>query len=219
MRSHGGGHRMMRFLRKSGIDERSAMLVVGVCAVTMAGLLMAVGEYSGRYFSKPLVEIVFFGVLALWFPESKEKHWKKASVVIFIILGLALGAVWIVFFGFPAVDSTEFKRLDKFSSSELVFGLSASLVTAPLFEEKVARHLILDGLGALHAFIASSIVSIAFALTHVGSIIWAFLASMLLCFFALGLKMTSVQRAISHGVCNLSIVVWYYTDAYGIAQG
>lgn len=80
MRSHGGGHRMMRFLRKSGIDERSAMLVVGVCAVTMAGLLMAVGEYFGRYFSKPLVEIViFWGSCALVSRVQRETLEKSIS--------------------------------------------------------------------------------------------------------------------------------------------
>ena len=209
---------MREFLENRGLDERSVMLVVGVCAVALAGLLIAIGKYLGLAFSKPFVELLLFLLLALSFPESQGRSWRLSSVTSFVLLGVFLGLVWVFLFGFSSIDETEFKRVNSFPLSAVIYGMSASLVTAPLFEEKVVRHLILGGMGMINPFVASSLVSLAFALTHVDSVVWAFIASMFLCFMALRLRMTSIQRAISHGVCNFLITTWYYTDAYGIWQ-
>ncbi|MEL1265175.1 CPBP family glutamic-type intramembrane protease [Pseudoxanthomonas putridarboris] len=207
---------MKEYLRKKGIDERSAMLIAGIVATVLAGILIAVGRSLGAEFSKPVVELTLFAILVFYFPERDRKSWGISSLFLSLMIGIFLGLTWIVLFGYPKLDSTEFRSLADFSFSTLLYGFSASFITAPLFEEKVVRHLLLEGLGKLHAIVASLLVSCVFALVHVGSVIWAFLASMLLCFSALCLKMTSAQRAISHGVCNLLIAAWYYTNAYGI---
>lgn len=211
--------RMKQFLKLKGLDERSVMLIVGIAAVVLAGLLIAVGRYLGIYFSKPMVEITLFSLLMVCFPEPPGRSWRVLSAILFVVIGIVLGLIWVVLFAFPVMGNTEFRSLADFAFLPLLSGLSASLITAPLFEEKVARHLLLRGLGVMHPFLASLLVSCVFALVHVNSVVWAFCASMVLCFTAVRLRMTSAQRAVSHGVCNLLITAWYYTDAYGMRLG
>ncbi|MNV28321.1 CAAX amino terminal protease self- immunity [compost metagenome] len=170
-------------------------------------------------FSRPAVELTIFVVLQFAFPDQKGMSWGLRSIAAFIAFGIFLASLWVLLFAYPSIQRTEFKELANVPVLPLLQGLAATAVTAPLFEEKVVRHMLLRGLSGLHSILSSAMVSALFAFAHKGSFLWAFLASMILCFAAIRLRMTTTQRAVSHGLCNVIITSWYFTGAFGLSDG
>ncbi|MGE8452857.1 MAG: type II CAAX prenyl endopeptidase Rce1 family protein [Pseudomonadales bacterium] len=199
------------------MDERSAMLVAGIGAVLLAGILSALGRHLDVPFSRPTVELMIFLFLHFTFPDQKGMKWGPRSTVSCVALGILLASLWVLFFAYPSIQRTEFKDLTDVPVLPLLQGLLSTALTAPLFEEKVARHLLLRGLGGLHYIASSVMVSALFAFAHKGAFLWAFLASMILCMTAIKLRMTTTQRAVSHGLCNVIITSWYFTGAFGLS--
>ena len=111
--------------------------------------------------------------------------------------------------GYPSRNDSQFLTWDRVPTAYYVLGLFTGCMAAPLFEEKVVRHLLLTGAAHyLGKVIASVSVSALFAWVHVEGMIFAFLFSMALCIGVYMFKLGTLQRSLIHGLINLVITHW-----------
>ncbi|MNV54650.1 CAAX amino terminal protease self- immunity [compost metagenome] len=129
--------------------------------------------------------------------------------VVLLGIGLLSGALWIIFIGLPARYETNYIPFGEIPVNFYILGLITSCVVAPLFEEKVVRHLLLDGVSHYFGRVLSIImVSVVFAEVHVGAVTSSFFYSILLCICVHSFRLGTVQRSIIHGAINLAITQW-----------
>jgi membrane protease YdiL (CAAX protease family) len=189
------------------------LVLAGIVATILAGGLLRLGEASQIVGAKPLVEISIAVILFRVFPETNLAPWTIKRTAVLMALGSGLSLFWILAF---AWGRTRFPDLPKGSEFALFVGLTSAIVTAPIFEEKLVRHLILQGGARLtNAWISTFFVSIAFAFAHQHAVIWSFLVSLVLCWLALEKGAGTLQRALAHGTINSLVMLWYLTKGFG----
>lgn len=191
----------------------SGLLLAGILGTLAGGALIWLAGTVGVTGAKPLVELTIAAILIKIYPEDTPQCWSIKRVTALVLLGATLFAFWMVAI---AWGNTRFPDLSTFSKTAVLIGIMSSVVTAPIYEEKVVRHLLLQGLsGYMNGWVAAVLVSAVFALVHQGSMAWSFLGSMVLCSLALVWKIGVMQRAIVHGAVNALIMLWYLTRGFG----
>ncbi len=191
-------------------------VMAGITALAVNGALMVAGQAVGIVGSKILAEAATFIVLIWLYPEPQGRRWSLNSVVAFLLTGVAIGTVWVGFIGLRLANS-EASEWTNFPFFFVLLGFINACITAPLFEEKIVRHLLFRGIeDKTNSFLASIIVSIIFAIPHTGSVIWAFFVSMVLCWLTVKWALNTWQRAIVHGSINLLIMLWSLTSGFGL---
>lgn len=194
--------------------ESGRLFLAGSLASLLCGALMALMSYFGAVGAKPLAELLVALVLMKRYPEVNVVRWSGRFVLLLCAIGTALALSWVAIF---ALGNTKFFDIANASVIALMAGCVSAVLTAPIFEEKVVRHLLLNGaVGFVGRWWASVLVSGIFAVVHTGAMIWAFAMSMILCWFALAKGFSSVQRALVHGVVNAIIMLWYFTGGLGL---
>jgi membrane protease YdiL (CAAX protease family) len=182
-----------------------------VAAIAIAGVGAAQGILNSFdvFGSKAMTEILAFLACAWLLPNEPRRKWSLGLCTGLIGTGLLLGAIWVLFIGFPGRHETNFPQLKEIPLRFYALGLVTSCIAAPLFEEKVVRHLLLEGgshyFGKLTATIGASAL---FAAVHVDAVVPAFLLSVLLCIGAQRFNLNSAQRSVIHGLINFSILHW-----------
>lgn len=161
------------------------------------------------------MELFLAVILIRIFPEKLTVCWSLRRVLGLLALGAVLAIFWMTVI---AWGNTRFPDLSTFSTAAIVIGVISSVATAPIYEEKVVRHLLLQGLsGYTNRWVAAVLVSAVFALAHQGAVAWSFLVSLVLCWLAIVKSIGVMQRAIVHGTINLLIMLWYFTHGFGLA--
>ncbi|MNV33048.1 CAAX amino terminal protease self- immunity [compost metagenome] len=181
----------------------AAIAIVGVGA--SQGILNSFDVFG----SKAMTELLAFLACVWLFTDEPRRKWTFLLGVGLVAVGLLGGAIWVFFIGFPGRHETNFMPLSDVPLRFYVLGLVTSCIVTPLFEEKVVRHLLLDG--ASHYFgrlVATIGVSALFAAVHVDGVVSAFLLSVVLCVGAQLFNLNSIQRSIIHGIVNFSILHW-----------
>jgi membrane protease YdiL (CAAX protease family) len=202
----------MTVLSKS---ESAGLFLAGSLGSLLCGAMVALMSHVGAVGAKPLAELLVALVLMKLYPEVNIVRWSSRLFLLLCAIGAALALAWVAIF---AWGNTQFFDIANASVIALVVGCSSAVLTAPIFEEKVVRHLLLQGaVGIIGRWWASLFVSAVFALVHTGAMIWAFAVSMVLCWFALAKGFSSAQRAVVHGVVNAIIMLWYFTRGFGLA--
>jgi membrane protease YdiL (CAAX protease family) len=181
------------------------------CLVGIAAGALAVG-FRPLGIDGDLVQLLCLGaasaVMFALLPEplkvSRRTGW-------LLLLGLAAGVA--VFF----VRNWNFlENLRVVASNGLpsiVLGLLVSVVAIPIYEEKLCRQVMFDGLRrVMPVALSALLVSVAFGLAHRGAEILTFVFSLAMCVAALR-GVGSWDRAILHGAWNLSI--WLLQIYYG----
>ena len=190
-------------------------VIAGITALAVNGALVVAGNAAGIAGSKILAESATFIVLIWLYPEPQGRRWGLNSVVAFLMTGVAIGAVWVGLIGIKLTNS-EASEWTGFQFSSVVLGFINACITAPLFEEKIVRHLLFRGIEEkTNSFLASIVVSTIFAIPHAGSVVWAFFVSMVLCWLTVKWALNTWQRAIVHGSINLLIMLWSLTSGFG----
>ena len=190
-------------------------VIAGITALAVNGALVVAGSAAGIAGSKILAESATFIVLIWLYPEPQGRRWGLNSVVAFLMTGVAIGAVWVGLIGIKLTNS-EASEWTGFQFSSVVLGFINACITAPLFEEKIVRHLLFRGIEEkTNSFLASIVVSTIFAIPHAGSVVWAFFVSMILCWLTVKWALNTWQRAIVHGSINLLIMLWSLTSGFG----
>lgn len=162
-----------------------------------------------------MVQLTLALVLFKLYPESTVVRWSVRLVLLLCSVGAALALVWVALF---AWGNTRFIDAGDVSRASLVVGVCSAVIAAPIYEEKVVRHVLLQGAtGFIGRLWASLLVSFAFALVHTDAIVSTFLGSMILCRLALVERLTSTQRAVIHGGYNAMVMLWYFTSGYGLS--
>lgn len=181
----------------------AAIATVGVGAAQ--GILNSFDVFG----SKAMTEFLAFVVCVWLFPYESRRKWTFWLGVCLLALGILGGAVWVLAVGFPARHETNFIPFSDIPTEFYVLGLVTGCIVAPLFEEKVVRHLLLDGVS--HYFgrvVGILLVSAVFAAVHVGAVVSSFLYSIFLCICVHPFRLNTAQRAIIHGGINLAITQW-----------
>ena len=188
-------------------------VLAGVVATIVAGGLIALGEAFQVAGAKPLAETSIAILLFMFFPEKNVASWTVKRVAALFSIGLCLALFWVFAF---AWGRTKFPDLPEGSELAIAVGLISSIVTAPIFEEKVVRHLLLRGGAALsNHWISAFLVSLVFALVHKDAILWSFLVSLVLCWLALEKGIGTLQRALVHSIINALVMTWYFSGGFG----
>lgn len=163
--------------------------------------------------AKPITELLIAAVLIRIYPEKSTACWSAKRVAALVILGVALALFWVAVF---AWGNTRFPDLSAISAVAIFTGVVSSVVTAPIYEEKVVRHLLLQGVaGYMNRWAAAVVVSAVFSLVHQGAVVWSFFGSMVLCWLAIVRGIGVMQRAIVHSTVNALIMLWYFTHGFG----
>jgi membrane protease YdiL (CAAX protease family) len=189
------------------------LLAAGILATFAAGALnwvIGVVEVVG---AKPIAELSVALLLIKIYPEESSATWSFRRVAALLGLGAALALCWVVLI---AWGNTRFPDVSEFGVIATSASIASSVVTAPIYEEKVVRHLLLQGLtGYAGRWPAAILISVVFALMHQSAEIWSFFASMVLCWLAIARGIGVMQRAIVHGTVNAFIMTWYFTHGFG----
>lgn len=184
-------------------------IFVGLIATVAVGGGHAVLTDLGVIGAKALTELLAFIVCMRCFPRETHAPWSSRLTLCLIAAGVGGAGLWIAIVGYPereAAGLIDWSRLTRFN---YVLGVVTSCIVAPLFEEKVVRHLLLSGASHyLGKFLATLAVSVLFAWPHIGNEIFAFIFSVTLCLNVYLFKLDSWQRALIHGILNLVIIQW-----------
>ncbi|MDQ2702945.1 MAG: CPBP family intramembrane metalloprotease [Pseudomonadota bacterium] len=143
-----------------------------------------------------------------------------ATIMLFVIypekprrIGLAgisalLGAGVLAACGWLAITDWQLSNYTSASWVEYSIFLLVQIVFAPIYEEKVVRHVLLFGLARRMGFVFSAIVvSVAFAAVHRGNFTTVLLFSLGASWLAYN-GYGSLQRTLLHGANNAVIVLW-----------
>lgn len=182
-----------------------------VAAIATVGVGVAQGVLNSFdvFGSKAMTELFAFLVCAWLLPTEHRRKWTLWLGATLVATGIIGGATWIFIVGIPAIPYTKFIPFSEIPTKFYVLGIVTSCIITPLFEEKVVRHLLLDGVS--HHFgrvLGAIMVSTLFAVVHADAVISSFFFSILLCTCANPLNLNTTQRAIVHGAINLTITQW-----------
>lgn len=191
-------------------------------AVSFVGAMLA---DAGVYGGKSIAEGTGFIVLMVAFPYEKSGAWTFTKVLASLLIVAGLVAGWFVAYALPYASTFEFPAISELRLIDVVAGFVATGLIAPLFEEKLTRHLALRGImGVMHpaitryispALAATLIVSTIFALAHSKLMIFSFIASLALCTLCLKYQFGLLQRVLIHGLYNIAVMAWYLTYGFG----
>lgn len=184
-------------------------IFVGAIATIAVGATQAVLNAFDVFGSKAMTELLAFLCCVWLFPHEQRMRWSVRLSILLISAGLIGGALWIAFIGYPARNESQFLTWDNIPFEYYSLGLITGCIVAPLFEEKVVRHLLLSGASHyLGRSVGAIAVSALFAWVHTDGVVSAFIFSMALCCGVYFFKMDGFQRSLIHGFVNLVIMHW-----------
>lgn len=188
-------------------------VLVGLLATFLAGTIGWLGERLAFGAAKPTAEGIVAVALFLLYPKEHTRRWSVRLAIVLSCVAVALTIFWVAAF---AWGRTRFLDVADLSRATIAVTLLSTVITAPLFEEKVVRDLLLRGFASLtNPLISTIAVSLAFALVHDGAVPWSFLFSLVLCVLTLKWNVGTLQRVLVHGLLNLLVLAWYATKGYG----
>ena len=179
----------------------AAFVVAFVAYATVASLLTSLGA---SYWDAPLkISIIF--ALYLLFPEPSSLGWGRRAWILMLVVALLLSVIWIFYSELRGRSDS-----DMAIDASVVYPLLNIIVVTPVFEEKMVRHLLFMAFSSwLNGVLAAIFVSALFALSHYNVFLWAFIASMALCWMFRKMGANSIQCALVHGVLNLVVTLTY----------
>lgn len=191
------------------MDSPANRIFVAAMAIVLVGAGQGLLDAFDVLGSKAMTELAAFLVCTWLLPREDRAAWSVRFFLILVVLGLLGGMLWVACVGYPERNDSQFLTWDRVPAAYYVLGLFTGCMAAPLFEEKVVRHLLLTGAAHyLGKVIASVSVSALFAWVHVEGMIFAFLFSMALCIGVYMFKLGTLQRSLIHGLINLVITHW-----------
>ena len=189
------------------------LILAGVLAIAIFPPAKFMISYAGIDGSTPLAYLIIFLITFYLFAKEEQR---KTSIFLMLNLigtGILLGIVWCLIF--PRISGVVFPDTKELHVASFFWGYLNVVVAAPLFEEKIARGIVFDGIAQkVGNLLSSLIVSFFFALAHTNSMIWAFLISVVLCWMKCELHLNTFYRAITHGTINAFIMTWYLTGGF-----
>jgi len=190
------------------VSISSGFIALGIFVFVMVAL-----QAAGLPWADLTAQLLVAAALFILFPEAVSLRAISGLVAPLLICGCALGLVWVGLFA-PSGEVSFIDAKDLPTSSIVVSLVGTSLVT-PIFEEKIVRGLVLKGLAPrLGPIWSSVVVSLGFALVHWQSMLWAFIASSLLCAVFFKTKMSTLCCVVVHGATNATIMTWHYTHGF-----
>lgn len=176
-------------------------LAIGVVATFAVGI--AVDAMRMAHVDGGLATLLVLGlawaVLSRIFPEPAQRIGVVRSTVL-VVAGMAGAGIWLAVIARPQATFSVDSWID------YPIFLLVQIVIAPLYEEKLVRHVLLSGLSRHVGFItAALIVSLGFAALHMGNFATALVFSLIACALA-GAGYNTFHRSLLHGSYNAVLV-------------
>lgn len=213
-----------KYMRRPSATPENYLILAAVTWVSVSFLGMIATD-AGVYGGQRIIEALGFVVLMVIFPDEQSGAWSWTRVLFSLIIVVGFVSGWVIAYALPYVAGFVFPVPVELRLRDVVAGFLATGLIAPLFEEKLTRHLALRGtMGVLHPAItryispglaASLIVSTIFALAHPKLIIFSFVFSLILCLLCLKYQFGLLQRVFVHGLYNSTVMAWYLTHGFG----
>lgn len=185
------------------------LIFVALIATVAVGAAQGILNTFDVFGSKAMTEILAFAACMWLFPREQRALWSVKLVVVLLALGIVGGTVWVAVVGYPARNEASFLAWDQVPLRNYLLGVVTSCLVAPLFEEKVVRHLLQSGISHYFGrFLGTLAVSALFAIVHTGSVVSSFLFALYLSASMYLLKLDTPQRAVVHSVINAIIMHW-----------
>jgi len=189
------------------------LIVAGFAALGVFACFMVALETISTPGPELTSQLAVAASLLILFPERSSARCVMRLALSLLIVGCALGFVWVALFS-PRGE-VSFIDVGSLPTSSIVLSFLGTALITPLFEEKIVRGLILRGLASkLGPVWSSVVVSIGFALAHWQSMLWAFVASLVLCVIFFKTKMSTLGCVVVHGVANAVIMTWHFTHGF-----
>lgn len=190
-------------------DRPENRIFVAAIATIFVGASQGLLGQFDVFGSKALTEFAAFMVCMWLLPSEPRAAWTVKLTCALVGLGLLGGILWVACIGYPARAESQFLTWDKVPIAYYILGVITGCIAAPLFEEKVVRHLLLTGAAHyLGRVLAALAVSALFAWVHTDGMISAFLFSLALCAGVYLFRWDTLQRSVIHGIVNLVIMHW-----------
>lgn len=190
-------------------DKPENQIFVALIAIVMVGAGQGLLSGFDVVAAKPITELLAFAICVLLFPRERRARWTLRLVLGLVGTGTLLGAIWIAAVGYPERYEAVFVSWDNLLLHDYLVGVATGCIAAPLFEEKVVRHLLFCGLSHYVRTVFSIMaVSALFAWPHTGNEISAFIFSVILCSGVIFIGLDAMQRAIVHAAANFTIIHW-----------
>lgn len=189
------------------------LIVAGFAALGAFACLLVALQVVRASWPELISQLAVAAALFILFPERFGTRPTMRLALSLLTAGCVLGLVWVALFS----PSGEVNFIDTGSlpASAIVVSSVGTALIAPLFEEKIVRGLFLRALASkLGPMWSSVVVSIGFALAHWQSMLWAFVASLLLCAIFFKTKMSTLSCVVVHGVANAVIMTWHFTHGF-----
>ncbi|TIE18297.1 CPBP family intramembrane metalloprotease [Stenotrophomonas maltophilia] len=200
---------LQRFAHRRPRPIAENKIFAAAIATVAVGATQGVLDSFNVFGSKAVTELLAFLACVWLFPNEPGRRWNFWLLPVLVGAGLICGALWIAFAELPPGHASNPIPLNEVPFKFYLLGIVTSCVVAPLFEEKVVRHLFLDGASHYFGKVAGAIiVSALFAAVHVDAVVSSFIYSVILCIGAIVFGLNTFQRSIIHGVINLSIMHW-----------
>lgn len=203
------------------------------CRTCRDGQMLKLNEGCGRSLGFFIGVIISFAIGAM-VDASKPLHLDKNAISCFYIVPACV-AMWVLYpekiiigikslyclvFGMLAgiVSYYAFGQADIVihysNQSEIIWYFIYIAAAAPTFEELAVRRLMFIGASNFIGPILSAIsVSTLFALTHLGTFVVAFTASIILCSLAWK-NIDTVNRSLMHGGYNLALTLLLFKQVF-----
>lgn len=212
-------------MKKPAPTPENHVIFAAIIWVAVSFLGMALSD-SGIYGSKSIAEALALAFMIYLFPNEPSRRWSLGVVGACIAIAGIFLTVWLLAYGLPGASGFKFQGFKDFRAIDVISGFVATGIIAPLFEEKLARHLALRGIAGMVSpavsrripagLVGTLIVSAIFAVAHPTLMPIAFVLSIVLCYLALKHEFSFMQRALLHGLLNCSIMTWYLTYGFGL---
>jgi membrane protease YdiL (CAAX protease family) len=184
-------------------------LAVGLIFSLLVGIAIAWMQIAGADGGVATLLVLSLATAILFrvYPESPRDIGMGARLAL-VAVGVAAAVCWLSLTGWQLGPHSAQSWVD-YPVYVLV-----QVVVAPLYEEKVVRHVLLSGLARRTGFaFAIIVVSAAFAAVHHGNFVAVMLFSLVagtMAYFGFG----SGQRALLHGANNAVMVAWQLTGTH-----
>ncbi|MDY1034698.1 type II CAAX prenyl endopeptidase Rce1 family protein [Stenotrophomonas sp. CFBP8980] len=196
-------------LRWKPAETPENFIFVALMSTVAIGAARVVLDAFEVFGSKAMTEALAFAACIWMFPREERARWSAKLVMTLVALGLVGGAAWVALVAYPARNESTLLTWDQIPLANYLLGVVTSCVVAPLYEEKVVRHLLQSGASHyLGKILGTFAVCALFAAAHTEAVLSSFLFGLYVTLGIFLFRLDTYQRAIIHGMVNFVIMHW-----------
>jgi membrane protease YdiL (CAAX protease family) len=192
--------------KKPDLTNRQALLYLSIAAfLTFVVPLVQDLIVQHSDIEKPFLALPFFGLSSgvIFYFFTRERIRVSFISLLMFIFGIILAGISLMLLTWHGGMTYR----GSFASISALVSIFNQSVVIPFYEELTVRTFLFMGVAKYLGFVlAAIVVSVLFGLIHVQTQVFAFFASILLCYFAYR-NVGVFDRAILHGSYNFALII------------